>query len=130
MSAANSILKLFNNHLTEFIDDVISIFPKNLDLKTGRTFIEGMRKVNPKKLIQVWKIGVADVYKNQIESNNFDFFLNKDYKNDLPDDHDNKLITTIDDIKRLLKTTSDKNKYKSMKYVQNLSKMSNLYFLQ
>ena len=74
MSAANSILKLFNNHLIEFIDDVISIFPKNLDLKTGKTFMEGMRKVNPKKLIQVWKIGVADVYKNQIESNNFDFF--------------------------------------------------------
>ena len=130
MATANSILKLFNNHLIEFINDVISIFPKNLDLKTGLTFVEGIKKVNPKKLIQVWKINVVDVYKNQIAKNNFDFFLNKDYKNDLPIDHDNKLIAIIEDIKSLLKNTSKENQTKAMKYVQNLSKMSNLYFLQ
>ena len=130
MATANSILKLFNNHLIEFISDVISIFPKNLDLKTGLTFVEGIKKVNPKKLIQVWKINVVDIYKTQIAKNNFDFFLNKDYKNDLPIDHDNKLIAIIEDIKSLLKNTSKANQTKAMKYVQNLSKMSNLYFLQ
>ena len=75
MATANSILKLFNNHLIEFISDVISIFPKNLDLKTGLTFVEGIKKVNPKKLIQVWKINVVDIYKTQIAKNNFDFFF-------------------------------------------------------
>ena len=130
MATANSILKLFNNHLIDFINDVISIFPNNLDLRTGLTFVEGIKKVNPKKLIQVWKISIMDFYKEQIENNNYDFFLNKDYKEDLPVDHDNKLVDIIEDIKTLLKNTSKANQTKAMKYVQNLSKMSNLYFLQ
>ena len=130
MATANSILKLFNNHLIDFINDVISIFPNNLDLRTGLTFVEGIKKVNPKKLIQVWKISIMDVYKEQIENYNYDFFLNKDYKEDLPVDHDNKLVDIIEDIKTLLKNTSKANQTKAMKYVQNLSKMSNLYFLQ
>ena len=130
MATANSILKLFNNHLIEFISDVISIFPNNLDLKTGLTFIEGIKKVNPRKLIEIWKLNIVDIYQEQIEKNNFAFFLDKNYENDLPIDHDNKLVSIIEDIKSLLKNTSKENKNKSMKYVQNLSKMSNLYFLQ
>ena len=30
------VLKAFNNHLLEFIEDVIRIFPENLDIKTGK----------------------------------------------------------------------------------------------
>ena len=40
----SSLLKAFNNHLMEFLDDVIRIFPENLDIKTGKTFAEGLKK--------------------------------------------------------------------------------------
>ena len=53
---------------------------------------------------------------------------NKDYKNDLPEDSTNKTLQIINDIKRLLNVTSIKNKKKSMKYVQNLTKICNIYF--
>ena len=66
--ADGSLLKLFNSHLLEFLDDVISIFPNNLDLKTGKTFIEGIKKVNPKKLIEIWKYNIVDIYDDEMES--------------------------------------------------------------
>ena len=66
MNNKSSLLKVFNTHLLEFIDDVISIFPDNLDLKTGKTFIEGLKKVNPKALIQVWKSSIVNPYRNFI----------------------------------------------------------------
>ena len=31
-----SILKAFNNHMFEFIDDFIVIFPEDLDIRTSR----------------------------------------------------------------------------------------------
>ena len=34
MSQLN-LTKLFNNHLIEFLEDVIEIFPENVDLKTA-----------------------------------------------------------------------------------------------
>jgi len=126
--ADGSLLKLFNSHLLEFLDDVISIFPNNLDLKTGKTFIEGIKKVNPKKLIEIWKYNIVDIYDDEIQSGDHNFFLNKDYKNDLPADHDTKLVKTIEDVKYLLKNTSIKNRNKAIKYVQNLTKMSKMYF--
>ena len=123
-----SLVKVFNNHLLEFIDDVIRIFPNNIDLKTGKTFVEGVKKINPKSLIKIWKTSVVDLYKKQIDENDYTFFLNKDYKKDLPDDSTNKTLQIINDIKRLLNITSIKNKKKSMKYVQNLTKICIIYF--
>jgi len=126
--STSSLLKVFNNHLLEFIDDVISIFPTNLDLKTGKTFVEGIKKVNPKSLIQVWKTSVVDIYREHIEREDYMFFLNKDYQTDLPSDVPDKTIKIIQDIKKSLKTTTNENKKKSMKYVQNLTKICILYF--
>ena len=30
----SNLLKVFNNHLVEFLDDVITIFPENTDIQT------------------------------------------------------------------------------------------------
>ena len=125
---ATSLVKVFCNHLMEFIEDLELIFPDNLDIKTGHTFISGIKKANPKKLIQVWKTSVLDCYGKEIEKGDIDFFLNKDYTNDLPSDSSNKFLSIIEDSRFLLKQTSNENKEKSMKYLQNLTKICNLYF--
>ena len=128
MNNKSSLLKVFNTHLLEFIDDVISIFPDNLDLKTGKTFIEGLKKVNPKSLIQVWKSSIVNPYRNFILQGDQAFFLNKDYTNDLPTDS-GKALEILDQVRTSLKNSSIENKKKAMKYVQNLTKISELYFL-
>ena len=124
----SNLVKVFNNHLMEFITDLELIFPDNIDIKTGHTFITGIKKVNPKKLIQVWKTSVLDCYGKEIESGDIDFFLNKDYTNDLPTDSVDKFLSVIEDSRTLLKNTSLENKKKSMKYLQNLTKICNLYY--
>ena len=124
----SSVLKAFNNHLIEFLDDIISIFPNNLDIRTGKTFIEGVKKVNPKSLILFWKESILDLYEDQIENGDSTFFLNKDYHNDLGEDKTNRALEVINDIKKLVKETSQKNKDIAMKYILNLTKLCKLYF--
>ena len=79
----SSVLKAFNNHLLEFIDDVIRIFPNNLDIKTGKTFIEGVKRVNPKKIITYWRDNILALYEKEILEEDITFFVNKDYRNDI-----------------------------------------------
>ena len=61
MSQPN-LKKVFNNHLIEFLEDVIEIFPENVDLKTGLTLIEGIKFAKPGYLILLWKSSILDLY--------------------------------------------------------------------
>ena len=49
----SSILSAFNNHLIEFIDDIITIFPENKNLKITRTALEAWKRINPKSIILI-----------------------------------------------------------------------------
>ena len=87
-SNKSSYLKLFNNHLNEFIDDVLLIFPDDLDLQTCATFLKGIKKVNPRIIITSWNQWVTEKYRREIESGNLSFFENKDYKDDVNGSND------------------------------------------
>ena len=45
-----SLKEVFCTQLLEFMDDILRVFPNNLDLKTGKTFIVGLTKVSKRKL--------------------------------------------------------------------------------
>jgi len=122
----SSVLKAFNNHLLEFIDDVIRIFPNNLDIKTGKTFIEGVKKVNPKKIITYWRDNILALYETEILEGDITFFVNKDYRNDIGTEA--QTLQVLEDIRGLVKETTQDNKDKAMKYLQNLTKLCKLYF--
>ena len=122
----SSLLKAFNNHLLEFIEDVIRIFPENLDIKTGKTFIEGVKRVNPKKIITYWRDNILNLYEEEISNGDITFFVNKDYKNDIGTEAQS--LKVLEDIRKLVKNTSQENKDKAMKYIQNLTKICKLYF--
>ena len=122
----SSVLKAFNNHLLEFIDDVIRIFPNNLDIKTGKTFIEGVKKVNPKKIITYWRDNILALYEKEILEEDITFFVNKDYRNDIGTE--SQTLKVLEDIRVLVRGTTKENKEKAMKYLQNLTKLCKLYF--
>jgi len=122
----SSLLKAFNNHLLEFIEDVIRIFPENLDIKTGKTFIEGVKRVNPKKIITYWRDNILNLYEEEITNGDITFFINKDYKNDIGTE--TQTLKVLEDIRTLVRNTSQENKDKAMKYIQNLTKICKLYF--
>tara|TARA_Y100001970_G_C14213641_1_gene848394 strand:+ start:853 stop:1233 length:381 start_codon:yes stop_codon:yes gene_type:complete len=119
------LAKTFNTHLQEFIDDVISIYPKELDLLTSRTFISGVMKVKPRIIIEYWYQNIYLLYKNQIDQGDFDFFLEKDYNNDVAS---NDVLSGIEKMRVKIACLSQDSKDKAVAYAKNLSKLSVLYF--
>ena len=122
----SSLLKAFNNHLLEFVEDVIRIFPENLDIKTGKTFIEGIKRVNPKKIITYWNDNILKLYETEISQGDITFFVNKDYRNVIGTEVQS--LKVLEDIRNLVRGTTKENKEKAMKYIQNLTKLCKLYF--
>lgn len=124
-----SILKAFTNHLLEFVVDIQRVFPKDPELRTGKIFLEGLIKINPKNVIIGWKECVNDVYEEQINKGDLNYFINKDYNKDLSDSlSKKKILVVIDSFRSKVQNMSDDNKKKSIKYVQNLVKLCKMYF--
>jgi len=124
-----SVLKAFTGHLMEFAREIKRVFPEDADLRTGALFLEGLVKVNPKSVILGWKECVNDLYKDQILAGNLDYFIDKDYNSDLEGSQNKgKLLKTIDAFRKRVKNMGEDNKKKSMKYVQNLTKLCSMYY--
>ena len=121
----NSIPSIFNKHFGEFLDDIQNVFPDDIDIRKAKNAVNAIRKTNPKLLIRFWKKYVAEPYRSEIEQNNVDFFITKDYSQDLSKtDNSNNIMEIIDRLREPIKTMSPENQTKTMKYIQNLSKLS------
>lgn len=128
MSSKSAIGKAFNTHFFEFLDDIISIFPENQDIPTARTSFDAIKRANPTAIIKAWYKFVYLPYAEVINAGNIDFFANKDYGNDLENlQNSNEIMHIIDKIRGPIRDMNEANKAHSAKYIQNLSKMSNLY---
>jgi len=124
-----SILKAFTGHLIEFVNEIRNVFPNDAHLRTGGVFLEGLVKINPKSVIVGWKECVNDLYKDQILKGDLEYFISKDYNEDLEgSDNKGKILKTIDSFRDKIRNMGDDNKKKSMKYIQNLTKLCNMYF--
>ena len=126
--AQKSLKEVFCNQLLEFMDDILRVFPNNLDLKTGKTFIVGLTKVSKRKLIGIWKTSVVDVYEEAIMRGDKEYFINKDYSEDLGEGGTDKMMSVVEDVRVLIRNTSEENKDKAIKYLQNLTKICKLYY--
>jgi len=126
--AQKSLKEVFCNQLLEFMDDILRVFPNNLDLKTGKTFIVGLTKVSKRKLIGIWKTSVVDIYEEAIMNGDKEYFINKDYTEDLGEGGTDKMMSVVEDVRVLIRNTSEENKDKAIKYLQNLTKICKLYY--
>ncbi len=124
----STVLKAFNKHFFDFVDDIISIFPDRLEIETGRNSFESIKRANPTAIVKVWYKYVYVPYHDVIEMGNIDYFLDKDYQADLANlNHPNRVLEIIDTLRNPLKSMSDVNKKHSIKYIQNLCKMCKMY---
>ena len=125
----SSILSAFNNHLLEFIQDIIRIFPEDKNLKVTLTALKTVRRVNPKSIIVIWKKHITDKYKKEIEQGNPEFFIQKNYTKDIEGQVDaDNILKAIEQLRSPIKDMGEDNKKKAIKYIQNLTKMTELYF--
>jgi hypothetical protein len=121
----SNILSVFNDHFSEFINDIQSVFPQDADILTAKNALLAIRKANPKLLVRVWVKYVSSPYKTEIEAGNIDFFINKDYSSDFAQkDNADKIMEAIDRLRSPIKQMSAENQAKTMKYIQNLSKLA------
>lgn len=127
MSASN-ILSAFNDHFVEFVSDIQSIFPKDTDILTAKNSLLMIRRANPKMIIKIWNTYIVGKYRSEIESGNLDFFLNKDYSQDTANtDNQGKIMESIDRLRNPIRQMGEENQAKTMKYIQNLTKLAAIY---
>lgn len=121
----SSILTAFNDHFMAFLNDIQSVFPEDSDILTAKNGLIAIRKANPKMIVKIWKTFIADKYKTEIASGDISFFINKDYSEDVVNSNgSDKIMEAINRLRQPVKNMSYENQAKSMKYIQNLTKLS------
>jgi hypothetical protein len=104
------------------------IFPDNIDIATGRKSFEAIKRANPTILIKVWLTHVYTPYRDSINNGDVEYFINKDYGADLTQiSNVQEVMRMIDTIREPIRSMDDVNKGHTIKYIQVLSKLSELY---
>lgn len=122
-------LSVFNKHFVDFLSDIEIVFPEDVDIKTAKNSVLLLQKANPSLLIKLWKKHVMEKYQSQIDAGDINFFIEKDYNSDLSKTGNSSQINEIiDRLREPVSQMGEENKEKSIKYIQNLSKIANIYF--
>jgi len=125
---ASNILTAFNDHFVEFVSDIQSVFPEDHDILVAKNSLLAVRKANPKMIIKIWNTYIVGKYKNEIENGDLGFFINKDYSQDLVyASNSDKITESIDRLRNPIKSMNKEEQTKTMKYIQNLTKLSAIY---
>jgi hypothetical protein len=122
------VSRAFNKMLFEFLDEVIQIVPDSGDVKNTRLFLNMIQMANTALIIKLWYTNLYDPYRGQIDNNDLSFFIDKEYQEEastLPNARE--VLQGIDNLRGPIRNMSDSNKETSMKYIQKLSKLSQLY---
>jgi len=126
--SGSSVLTVFNDHFFEFVSDIQSVFPNDVDILTTKNALTMIRKANPKMIIKIWSSYIVSKYKTQIEAGNISFFLEKDYSEDLQGaDNSKKIMDSINRLRDPIRNMDEENMKKIIKYIQNLTKLCLVY---
>ena len=125
-----SIVRAFNDHFSEFVNDVKRVFPDNIDIATADTALTTLRKSNPKLILTTFRDHFSKPYGNEIDKGDITFFINKDYGQDLNKfgyGDSNGIIAKIEVMREPISQMNKEDLDKVIKYLQNLKKLSELY---
>ena len=125
---SSTILSAFNDHFMEFITDINKVFPKDADILAAKNSLVLIRKANPRIIIGMWQSHIGSKYKDSIDAGDIRFFIEKDYNDDLNNAaNSGKIMEAIDRLRNPVKLMTSEDQQKTMKYIQNLTKLSTLY---
>jgi len=128
MADKPTLSRAFNTHLTEFLADIINIYPNNSDIIQAKSTFETIKKANPAIMVKAWFKHVYLPYKDIIDSGNITFFFEKDYSQDVQSlANAAEIMNMIDKIRAPIRGMDEANKKHCANYVQNLSKISGMY---
>lgn len=123
----SNILTAFNDHFMDFVNDVQSVFPEDADVLATKNALAAIRKANPKMIVKIWNAFIVSKYRAEIEAGNIEFFINKDYSQDVSSAaNSDKIMESIDRLRIPVKNMGPENQAKVMKYIQNLTKLAQM----
>ena len=124
------ILAAFNDHFLQFVEDIRTVFPDNTDIVAVILALTTLRKANPRLIMLSFKEHVVSFYRKEIENGDINFFIDNDYKNDLTRvgvKPTNQVLEKIECLKGPIREMDKNDQDKVIKYMQNLTKLSDLY---
>jgi len=122
------VLRTFNTHFFEFLEDILVAVSENPVLSSAIESFKLVKRLNPTSIIKVWYKQVYSPYRSVVDGGDIAFIYEKDYQSDvgyLPNADD--VMKSIDALREPIRSMSDVNKAHTMKYIQNLSKLSTMY---
>lgn len=129
----STLLVAFNKVFVEFVEDIQRVFPKDVDVLTAKNSLLLAKKTNPRMIIEFWMSLVVNKYANEIAEGNIEFFINKDYNEDIKDagtdiSESNKIMEAIDRLRQPIKSMTEEDQTTAMKYIQQLTQVAQLYY--
>ena len=122
------LLTAFNTQFYDFLDDVESVFMNDNGIKRAKNALILIKKVNPALVIKLWYKYIVVNYESEIDNNNINFFIEKDYKNDLRYlNSSDEIMKHIDSLREPVRSMGESNQKKSFMYIKNLCILSRLY---
>jgi hypothetical protein len=122
------LLTAFNTQFYDFLDDIESVFINDHAIKQAKNALILIKKVNPTLVIKLWYNYIVVNYESEIDSNNINFFIEKDYKNDLRYlNSSDDIMKHIDSLREPVRNMGESNQKKSLMYIKNLCILSKLY---
>ena len=124
-----SNIKKFNLTVNNLLDDLISVFSDYKYLIVFKEKFNMLTKYNPRKPIEYFKNTVYS-FNDEIKNKNADFFLKKDYKNDITVIEENKewALDQVLNLKTLWIKLNDENKDIIWTYFNILIKLTELEY--
>jgi len=129
MADQSTYLKAFNTLMNDFLDDLEKIFPNDKLIKQCTTSIRAVRKANPKITIRVWNKYLLTPYEKYMNSENMDYFFDKDYKSDLTRLPQSEYVAeSIEIMRNSIKNMGKVNKEHTGSYMFKLNKLCDAYW--
>ena len=120
-------LSSFNKTYFSFLDFIKTYLKDDPNFKTFYRKNLIVKETNVKLIIKTWDDRITKKYYNEVINYNFDFFLNKDYCDDITA-KETPLIKYINDFKQVYPTLDDSVKKQFTDYIVDLTKYSYNYY--
>ena len=119
------LVKIFNEIFFNFVNLISKTFPNDLEITIAKNKLYAIKKINPKLFIKIWKKHITDKYRDSIEEGNIDYFIEKNYCDDLNKiNNSERVMKSINRLREPIKNMDKSKQEMAMLFIQDLSKIS------
>ena len=119
------VVKIFNEIFFNFVNLISKTFPNDLDITIAKNKLYAIKKINPKMFIKIWKKHITDKYRDSIKEGNIDYFIEKNYSDDLNKvNNSERVMKSINRLREPIKKMDKSRQDMAMLFIQDLSKIS------